>query len=241
MRHALHLAAPLALVALVFPGPAAAESPTAPAAPDGAAEAAEAAEQFRFDLGLTLHRFEQQVKSEIGGARGERLVEEGAIGVAAMATWRFWGPLSLGGYLRYDTGSRHAGRFVGLDDQNRTIVEGEVGGGFDELWIGPLLRAQWRMLFLELGYGAFGLRNDDARTDLASTTGKTKDALRTSSTVAWLAAVGGQANVWSDLDVVFRIEYRVRYYDRRDEALVDELVHGTQNVSPFIGVAWRMR
>ena len=53
--------------------------------------------------------------------------------------------------------------------------------------------------------------------------------------------MGGQVNVWSDLDVVFRIEYRVRYYDRRDEELVDELVHGTQNVSPFIGVAWRMR
>lgn len=32
--------------------------------------------RFRFDGGLTFSRFEQQVKTELGGARGERLVEE---------------------------------------------------------------------------------------------------------------------------------------------------------------------
>lgn len=197
-------------------------------------------EDFRFDLGATFHRFEQQIKSEIGGARGERLVEESALGLSAVATWRAWGPLSVGLYGRFDTGSRNAGRFVGLDDQDRTVVEGEVGGDFSELWVGPLIRAQWRMLFVELGYGALGMRWDDARGDLPTADGDTDAALRTSPTVAWLAAIGGQIEVIERLDVVFRVEYRVRYYDRRDDALVDELVHGTQSFAPIVGVAYRL-
>ena len=241
MTHRRHsslarLSAPLACAALLlfFALPAAAETSAEPAADS------EAAELLRFDLGLTFHRFEQQVKSEIGGARGERLVEESTVGLSGAATWRFWGPLSIGAFARFDSGTRNAGRFVGLDDENRTIVEGEVGGDFDELWLGPLLRAQWRMLFVEFGYGALGMRNDDARVDLSTAAGDTDSALRTSPTVAWLGAIGGQVNVWSNLDVVFRVEYRVRYYDRRDEKLVDELVHGTQSFAPIVGVAWRM-
>lgn len=198
------------------------------------------AETFRFDLGLTFHRFEQQVKSEIGGARGERLVEESALGLAGVASWRVWGPLSIGALARYDTGSRNAGRFTGLDAEDRAVVEDEVGGDFDEFWLGPLVRAQWRMLFVELGYGALGLRDDAARGDLATADGGTDAALRTSPTVAWLAAIGGQVNVWSQLDVVFRVEYRVRYYDRRDAPLANELVHGTQSFAPIVGVAWRV-
>ncbi|MCA9539027.1 MAG: hypothetical protein KC620_09060 [Myxococcales bacterium] len=198
------------------------------------------AEFLRFDLALTFNRFEQQVKSEIGGARGERLVEESKLGFAGLATWRFFGPLSAGIFARFDTGTRNAGRFVGLDDQNRAVVEGEVGGDFSELWIGPVIRGQWRMVFAELGYGALGRRWDDARADLAAKDGDTDAALRTSPTVAWLAAIGGQINVVSQLDLVLRVEYRVRYYDRRDEPLRDELVHGTQEWSPFIGAAWRI-
>lgn len=215
-------------------------SPALAEPPNPTTEETEAAERFRFDLGLTLHRFEQQIKSEIGGARGERLVQESTLGLSGVASWRVWGPLSIGAYARFDTGSRNAGRFVGLDADNKTVVEGEVGGDFDELWIGPLVRAQWRMLFVELGYGAIGMRNDDARGDLPTADGDTSSALRTSPTVAWLAAIGGQVNIWSNLDAVFRVEYRVRYYDRRDEALVDELVHGTQSFAPIVGVAWRM-
>lgn len=230
-RSRLPRARSLLCALILLAAPAMAQDPPA----DAPAE-----ELLRFDLGLTFHRFEQQVKSEIGGARGERLVEESTVGLASVASWRAWGPLSLGVFARYDTGTRNAGRFVGLDDQNRTIVEGEVGGDFSELWIGPLLRAQWRMLFVELGYGALGLRDDDARSDLATADGGTDSALRTSPTVAWLAAIGGQINVWSQLDVVFRVEYRVRYYDRRDALLADELVHGTQSFAPIVGVAWRL-
>lgn len=239
--HRLSLPQALVLgVAALLLAPLAAGAETSPTSDGPVAHPTADAERFRLDAGLTFTRFEQQIKSEIGGARGERLVEEFKLGLLGQATWRFWGPLSLGLYGRFDTGQRKAGRFAGLDAESKTVVEGEVGGPFTELWVGPLLRAQWRALFVELGYGAFGLRWDDARADLVTAEGDTDSALRTSGMVAWLLGVGGQLPVTAQLDAVFRFEYRVRYYDARDEPLVDKLVHGTQEFSPFIGVAWRI-
>lgn len=63
------------------------------------AEAWSLEEDWRFDVGLTFSRFEQQVKSEIGGADGERLVEETEFGLALHASYRVWGPFSVGLYL----------------------------------------------------------------------------------------------------------------------------------------------
>lgn len=105
----------------------------------------------------------------------------------------------MGGFLQLDGGTRRAGRFLGLDDNDMTVVEGEVGGAFTELWLGPVVRGQWRALFAELGYGLLGRRTDDARDDLPNTRGGTDGA-----------------------------------------PLEDELVHGTQDITPFIGLAWRV-
>ena len=49
---------------------------------------------------------------------------------------------------------------------SKTVTEGQVGGAFTEMWLGPYVRGQWRWLFAELGYGALGMRWDDARNDL---------------------------------------------------------------------------
>lgn len=208
------------------------------------ASPAMADERLRFDLALTYDRFEQQIKSEIGGARGERLVEESFLGLQAAATWQVWANdafgVDVGWYGQYDSGTRNAGRFVGLDANDMTITEGEVGGDFSEFWTGPLVRASWRRLFIELGYGALGLRDDDARGDLLDEMGRAEDSLRTTPTVAWMVGLGGSIEVAPGWAVVLRAQYRVRYYDRRGDAeLVDELVHGTQNFTPFFGVAWR--
>ncbi|MGK0360658.1 MAG: hypothetical protein ACI9U2_002971 [Bradymonadia bacterium] len=201
---------------------------------------AHAEETLRLDLALTYDRFEQQVKSEIGGARGERLVEESFFGLQGAGTWRVWGPIALGWYAQLDSGARNAGRFVGLDADNMTVTEGQVGGDFTEFWTGPLVRASWRGLFVELGYGVLGLRDDDARGDLRDENGGTDDALRTTPTVAWMLGFGGAIEVHEGVDVVLRAQYRVRYYNRRgDTPLENELVHGTQNFTPFFGVAWR--
>lgn len=199
-----------------------------------------ASAQFRVDGSVTLSRFEQQVKTEIGGARGERLVEQMEFGVAGFATYDVWGPLSVGLFGQFDAGVRRAGTFDSFDADNRPIVVGEVGGGYTEFWVGPIVRVRWRQLFAEAGYGLFGIRSDDARDDLSTVDGDTESALRTSRAVAYLFGVGAGIPLNKNLQAVVRIEYRIRYYDRRaGQPLIDETVHGTQNLTPFIGLAWR--
>jgi hypothetical protein len=194
----------------------------------------------RLDGGLTFSRFEQQVKSEVGTEPGKRLVEHSEIGVLSMLAYRIWGPLSAGGYMQFDVGERSAARFAGFGEDGRTEVESQVGGDYYELWMGPLVRAEWKRLFVELGYGAYGARHDAARDDLQSQSGATSGLLRTHPTIAWLLALGGMVPVSDEVDLALRIEYRIRYYvSRGGEALQSDIVHGTQNVTPFIGFAWR--
>ena len=119
------------------------------------------------------------------------------------------------------------------------VVATTTGGVYHEFWVGPLLRLDWRTLFLELGYGAFGIRSDEARDDLPAADGTTDSALLTHPGVAWLMALGGGVPVTELLQVVIRVEYRIRYYNRRVAgALQNDINHGTQNITPFIGVAW---
>ena len=208
-----------------------------------AASSAQAKEEygprFRLDGGLTFSRFEQQVKSEVGGARGERLVESTEFGYLQMLAFRFWEPLSAGLFLQLDAGTREAGRFAGFAPDGTTVVSDEVGGSYTELWMGPFLRAEWRRLFVEVGYGAYGARHDEARDDLPNESGDASSNLRTHPTIAWLFALGGSVPLTDELAVALRIEYRIRYYNRRGgEALAGDVVHGTQNITPFVGVAW---
>ena len=198
------------------------------------AEAAE--ETWRFDTGLTLTRFEQQVKAEVGGEWGERLVEEFGVGLLGAASYRCWGPLSVGLFTRFDFGSRKEARFQAVEE-GRAVIVSEVGGAYTELWVGPFVRAQWMTLFVELGYGAIGIRDDDARDDLVNENGDTESALKASRAVAWILDLGGGVPLTEALHLALRMEYRVRYYDRRGSSLADKLVHGTENFMPFIGLA----
>ncbi len=194
---------------------------------------------LRLDAGLVFSHFEQQVKTEIGGEKGEKLVQDTELGVQLVATWNVWSFLDIGLWGQFDTGTRTAARFDGFDDQMRTQVTDQVGGSYTEFWFGPLIRAGWKALFLEFGYGLIGSRTDDARDDLATESGDNESALQTSPTVAWVASLGGKFEVMKDVNVVLKLSYRVRYYDARGgEALADEIVHGTQNFTPFLGVAW---
>lgn len=208
------VALPLALLSLTVPATAGATEVSA-------------------DLVLGFRRFEQQVKVEIGGERGERLVEETELSIGLNGGVQVWRWFSVGAFLRWDIGSRTAARFAGTDAEGRTIVEDEVGGAFNELWLGPLVMAKFDWFRLNLGYGLFGARQDDARDDLAG-----DGVLRTSPTVAWSASVGAQIPVWQNFSPVFFLEYRVRYYDRRKDPLPDGAVHGTQNFTPLLGVAF---
>lgn len=195
---------------------------------------------LRVDLAASASRFEQQVKTEVGGVRGERLVESVEINLLQSLTYRVGGPVQLGYFLQFDSGKRVAGRFVGFDSQGKTVVADEVGGAFRELWVGPLLRAEWRHLFAELGWGAYGARLDEAREDLPAENGET-GLLRTSPRIAWLLALGGSVPLHGALELSLRLEYRVRYYTRRSgEALAGGIVHGTQNFTPLMGLLYRL-
>ncbi len=114
-----------------------------------------------------------------------------------------------------------------------------ASGRYWEVWLGPLLRFQWRFLAAEIGYGLVGARRDRARDDLADADGRATDAFRTSPRIAWHFALATYAPLHDALDLVIRVQYRVRYYDRRGGiSLEDGVVHGTQNLTPTIGLAW---
>lgn len=194
--------------------------------------------RFRLEGGATFARFEQQVKPEVGGAKGEKLVEETQLGYLQTFSYRFWGPLSGGVFMQLDAGRRESARFAGFDAEGRATTSGRVGGSYLELWMGPYLRVDYRSIFAELGYGAYGSRADAARDDLPSETGDRSSALRTSPTIAWSLALGARVELAPAVDLVVRMQYRVRYYVRRGGSSLDGVVHGTQNFTPFIGLSW---
>lgn len=104
-----------------------------------------------------------------------------------------------------------------------------------------MLRVQWKELFGEFGYGLFGSRNDGARSDLRSSTGDSIGTLTLMLAVAFYASLGGAFTVWENLDLVIRMEYRLRYYDKREgNPFQANIEHGTQNFTPFFGVRFRL-
>jgi hypothetical protein len=197
--------------------------------------------KIRVEGGLTVSMFQQQVKTEIGGARGERLVLESQFGLAASGTYRVLDFVSAGLFVRGDFGSREHARFDGFNAQGRAKVTNAIGGSYSEFWIGPLVQFFWRQLFVDFGYAVVGIRSDDGRTDLPSTTGDVTSALKTSASVAWLFGFGGNIELCANLDVVLKLDYRIRYYNQRgSNPLVGNAVHGTQSLAPFVGIALRL-
>ncbi len=194
---------------------------------------------WRVEGALTFSHFQQQVKQKIGGETGEKLVNEFQIGLGLSGTYRIMDFLAAGLHLRLDRGERSAARFEGFDGNGATQVTGQTGGTYSELWFGPLVQFSWKGLMAEVGYGAIGIRNDDARDDLPSSSGSTEDAFTTSPAVAWLLGLGGNIPVCENLDAVIKVEYRVRYYTQRGrEDILDGVEHGTQSIAPLVGVAW---
>jgi hypothetical protein len=141
--------------------------------------------------------------------------------------------------MQLDIGQREATRFAGFDTNGKTTITDDVGGRYLELWMGPLLRVEYRRVFLEAGYAFYGARRDDARDDLVANNGDRSGTLHTSASVAWAFALGGRIPIVRDLDLVLRMQYRIRYYDERSGVpLSGGTVHGTQNYTPVAGIAW---
>lgn len=202
--------------------------------------AQEKAKRFNFELGGTFNHFEQQIKTKIGGAKGELLAADTEFGIQMVGTYKIWKFIHAGWYAQYDIGNRESAQFNGFDSTGATLVVNVLGGGFNEFWTGPLVRAQYKKAFLEFGYGLVGIRNDKARTDLLNTNGSNVGSLSIDPSVAWLFGIGAQVNMFDNLSLLVKAQYRVRYYNKRDGlALQNETVHGTQNFSPLIGLNYK--
>lgn len=195
-------------------------------------------EFFRFDLGGFLSWYTAAVEVGTDGSSNQQLIDDFSFGLHAAASWRFWGPFSIGMYMQFETGERNAGRFTGTVAGDLAVSETLIGGTFSEVWWGPLVRAQWESLFLEVGWGPLGFRTDDGRPDL-SAGGSTEGAFQTTPGTAWLFALGASVEVYGPIELLFRISYRIRYYETRGGTDLDQgLGFGTQDVIPFVGAAW---
>jgi hypothetical protein len=194
---------------------------------------------FRVEGTAFFSMFQQQVKSEIGAERGERLVLETELGGMVSGTFGLLEFASAGVFVRAGFGTRENAQFAGFDAAGKTIVENRLGGSYSELWVGPLLHLHWKQFFLDGGYALYGRRIDDGRTDLPSTTGDTTSTFSTDPSFAWLLSLGGNLPVADDLSVIIKVDWCLRYYNQRGgEPLAGNINHGTQSLAPAIGIAW---
>ena len=159
-----------------------------------------------------------------------------------VGTYKVWEFIHLGWYFQYDNGNRENAQFSGFDSAGAAQVVNLQGGAYNEFWTGPLIRAQYKQAFLEVGYGLVGIRNDDAREDLVNTNGSNEGSLSTDPSVAWLIGLGAQVNICENLSLLVKAQYRVRYYNQRDgEELQNKAVHGTQNFTPLVGLSYKFQ
>jgi len=193
--------------------------------------------KFALEAGITFNFFQQQIKTEVGGVRGEVLVNESLLGLAVQGTYELAEWLAAGIFTRYDRGTRSAGTFTGIDAGGHTITQGEVGGDYSEFWTGPLIQFRWKQLFVDAGYAALGRRRDEGRIDIPSVGGSTDGSFGTQSLTAFLFAISGTISLSHKTHLALRAEYRYRYYDSRNgEPLTDNLKHGTQSFYPYAGL-----
>ena len=131
--------------------------------------------------------------------------------------------------------------FDGFDAEGKTTVKNKVGGSYNEFWLGLMIRGTWTQFTLDVGYAPVGFRSDNARTDVPSTSGNISDSFETHPTIAWLIALGGNIPVGETLDIFIKVEYRVRYYEKRGgENLEGDVTLGSQSIAPIIGVALKL-
>ena len=191
--------------------------------------------------GITISHFQQQVKSEIGGSKGDELVNNFEFGLIATGTYSFNKYFAAGLFTRFDTGERNMANFDGFDAEGKTTVKNKVGGSYNEFWLGMMVRGMWKQFTLDVGYAPVGFRKDDARTDLPSTLGNISDSFETHPSIAWLIALGGNISVGETIDIFIKVEYRVRYYNKRGgEKLEGDVNLGSQSIAPIIGVAFKL-
>ncbi len=190
---------------------------------------------------LHFNRFEQQIKSEVGGEKGDLLTEDVEISLHFGFEYSLLEHWSLGLFIRFDQGTRELGQFDSLDSSNQPVIVNNIGGAFSEAWLGPYAGFRRGIFAVDLGYGLLGFRDDKARDDIKNINGESNGSFRTSLSVAWFISAGLTAPLLDFLDLSIRFEYRIRYYEFLDnKKLMGDIAHGTQNITPFIGIHWKI-
>lgn len=196
---------------------------------------------FNAELTGSFTHFEQQIKTKIGGVKGDLLAANTEFNIQAMGTYKVWKFLSAGWYFQYDAGNRENGQLSGFDASGSAQVMNIQGGTFQEFWTGPTIRAHHKQAFLEIGYGLVGSRTDESRSDISNASGSNQGSFSIDPSVAWFIGIGAKVKLSKQFDFIVKANYRVRYYNSRDGTeLLNQSVHGTQNFSPLIGLAYNI-
>ncbi len=197
--------------------------------------------RWNVEAGFTYSAFQQQVKAEVGDPRGERLVNQTEFGILLLGSFQVWEFVHVGAFAQFDRGNRHAARFNGFDAATgKTVTKDKIGGNYREFWFGPMVRLQWKSITGETGWALAGFRDDEARTDLVGATGDTTGTFDLLPSVAFFGSLGAMVPLHEEVSLIVRFEYRLRYYKgRQGEQFRNQIEHGTQNITPYIGMSWR--
>lgn len=192
--------------------------------------------RWRADASLAFGIIQEQAKNA-SGESGGRLFQSVSGALQAGGGYRVLDWLDLGAFLMAETGNRSAAEFGGVDAAGVPRTLERAGGSYLMFWIGPQLRARWRNAFLEVGYVALGIRDDDAYPALTAEGGTGAEQFRSDPLRAWVFTPGMSTPLGPHLDLTLKVEYRFLYYNRRGDRLAGELVYGTQAIRPHIGLS----
>lgn len=191
---------------------------------------------WRIDPSIAFGILQEQVKNS-DGESGGRLFQSVSGAVLVSGGYRVVNWLDLGAFFMVEAGDRSAAEFGGLDPAGIPTTLTRAGGSYTMFWVGPLMRVYWRNAFLEIGYVAFGIRDDDAYPTLTSVGGIGAESFRSDPLRSWVFAPGMRTPLTDHIDLTLKVEYRFLYYDRRGDRLANDLFYGTQAIRPHIGIS----
>jgi len=194
---------------------------------------------WRADASLAFGILQEQSKNS-SGESGGRLFQSVTGATLLSATYEPLSWLDTGLFFMFETGTRSAADFGGIDSRGVPTTVSRAGGHYDMYWLGPLIRPHWKNLFLEVAYIAFGLRDDNAYSGLVSPGGSTDDSFIVDPLRAWMFALGMSTPLWEKIALTLKVEYRFLYFNRRGGDLPGNTVYGTQAIRPHIGLAFRI-
>lgn len=193
---------------------------------------------WAFSPSLAFAVTAEQLKNDQGQSGG-RLFQNTQIGLLITGTRTVVSFFDAGLFFFVEKGIKSSATYAGVDGSGVPTVTELSEGNYSQLWLGPLIRGNWKFLFLELGYVLVGKRQDSQRANVPSTTGDSTSAFSSDPLRAWLITLGGRFALSEGLDFILRIEYRHLYYrSRGGNPLINDLKYGTQAIRPHLGLSW---